>query len=113
MLTRKRGIYNKALQAELATNGYKQIHRNFLLTYAYAVKDGFDHFTYVVIYPEEGKLSKPMLVLMSGLLIVLFNNTPTWLAWYHQFLLLHFWELLAFSRRRQNGPQLSSPIIQQ
>ena len=34
-----------------------QIHRNFLLTYAYATKQGFDHFVNIVISPEEDKLS--------------------------------------------------------
>ncbi len=42
---------------ELENNGYKQIHRNFLLTYAYAKKKGYKHFANVTISPEEDLLS--------------------------------------------------------
>ena len=50
-------FFDDDLKLELREKGYKQIHRNFLLTYAYAAKQGFAHFANVVISPEEDKLS--------------------------------------------------------
>jgi hypothetical protein len=38
-------------------NGYQQIHRNYLLTYIFAKKNNFKHFTNVVISPKEDLLS--------------------------------------------------------
>ncbi len=49
------GFFTPQLQAELAEDGYKQIHRNWLLTYAYAQKHGFSHFVNVVISPNSKK----------------------------------------------------------
>lgn len=37
----------------LREKGYRQIHRNFLLTYAYARKHGCEYFVNVIISPEE------------------------------------------------------------
>jgi len=51
------GFFNDKIKTELKDKGYKQIHRNFLLTYAYAVKSGFGHFANVVISPAADKLS--------------------------------------------------------
>jgi len=50
-------FFDENLKAELRETGYKQIHRNFLLTYAYALKQGFSHFVNIVISPEEDHLS--------------------------------------------------------
>ena len=51
------GFFNDRLKTELKKKGYKQIHRNFLLTYAYAVKSGFGHFANVIISPGADGLS--------------------------------------------------------
>lgn len=56
-LVEQGGFFDDSLKSELREKGYKQIHRNFLLTYAYAVKQGFTHFANVVVSPEEDKLS--------------------------------------------------------
>jgi hypothetical protein len=50
-------FFTDALMSSLQTDGYKQIHRNWLLTYAYAIKNGFDEFVNVVISPVEDTLS--------------------------------------------------------
>ncbi|MFC1670587.1 hypothetical protein ACFL20_09350 [Spirochaetota bacterium] len=51
------GFFNKELRKELKVNGYKQIHRNFLLTYAYAVRNNFKYFINVILSPEEDTVS--------------------------------------------------------
>jgi len=51
------GFFSDSLMKRLKTEGYKQIHRNWLLTYAFAKKNGFDRFVNVIISPEEDKLS--------------------------------------------------------
>ena len=51
-------FFDEELRAELGRKGYLQIHRNFMLTYAYATKQDFYHFANVVISPEEDKLSE-------------------------------------------------------
>ena len=56
-LVEQGAFFNDALKAGLQEKGYKQIHRNFLLTYAYALKQGFAHFSNVIVSPEEDKLS--------------------------------------------------------
>ncbi|MCP4158869.1 MAG: hypothetical protein GY760_02240 [Deltaproteobacteria bacterium] len=50
-------FFNQDLIDELKENGYKQLHRNYLLTYAYAKKNKFKNFINVVISPEDDKLS--------------------------------------------------------
>ena len=50
-------FFDEELETQLKEKGYLQIHRNFLLTYAYATKQGFDHFVNIVVSPEEDKLS--------------------------------------------------------
>jgi len=41
----------------LEKEGYRQIHRNLLLTYAFAKKNGFECFANIIISPEEDVLS--------------------------------------------------------
>jgi hypothetical protein len=50
-------FFDPHLVSELKDKGYKQIHRNFLLTYIYAKKNGFKNFINVVISPSDDKLS--------------------------------------------------------
>nr|WP_111709124.1 hypothetical protein [Lutibacter citreus] len=50
-------FFDESLMSELKEKGYKQIHRNFLLTYAYAKKNKISNFTNVIISPEEDKIS--------------------------------------------------------
>lgn len=57
-IVKNNGIFSPALMNELNEKGYKQIHRNFLLTYAFAKKNGYDRFANVIISPEEDALSK-------------------------------------------------------
>jgi hypothetical protein len=56
-LIEKGAFFAEDFVLELKTKGYKQIHRNFLLTYAYAQKNGIESFVNVVISPEEDKHS--------------------------------------------------------
>ena len=50
-------IFSHKLVEELKMSGYKQIHRNYLLTYAYAKKNKFKNFSNVVISPSDDTLS--------------------------------------------------------
>ena len=50
-------VFTDVLMTSLKNDGYKQIHRNWLLTYAYATKNGFDKFVNVIISPAEDSLS--------------------------------------------------------
>jgi hypothetical protein len=50
-------IFSKRLTEQLKNEGYKQIHRNFLLTYSYATNNHFKHFVNVIISPKEDVLS--------------------------------------------------------
>lgn len=50
-------FFDKDLINELATNGYKQIHRNYILTYIYAKKNKISNFANVIISPKEDKNS--------------------------------------------------------
>ncbi len=50
-------IVDASYQSYLLTNGYQQIHRNYLLTYSFAKKHGYKHFANVVISPKEDSLS--------------------------------------------------------
>jgi len=50
-------FFDAELFNELKAKGYKQIHRNYLLTYIYAKKKKISNFANVVISPEEDKLS--------------------------------------------------------
>ena len=50
-------IFNDELVKKLKVKGYKQIHRNYLLTYIFAKKNKFKHFANIVISPKEDKPS--------------------------------------------------------
>jgi len=56
-LVEEGGFFNERLKKELKEKGYKQIHRNFLLTYVYAIKNYFGHFVHVIISPGADRLS--------------------------------------------------------
>lgn len=67
-LAEKGDFFSAALKAQLKTNGYRQIHRNFVLTYAYASRSGFEHFANVVISPADDlKSMEEINELKSGL----------------------------------------------
>jgi hypothetical protein len=51
-------LFCEDLTKHLTQNGYKQIYRNFLLTYAYAKKNKMPHFANVIISPREDTKSK-------------------------------------------------------
>lgn len=46
-------IFDKELITKLKDKGYQQIHRNYLLTYIFAKKNKFKHFTNVIISPKD------------------------------------------------------------
>jgi hypothetical protein len=50
-------FFDEELINNLKTNGYKQVPRNFILTYAYAKKNKLSHFANVIISPKEDQLS--------------------------------------------------------
>ncbi len=50
-------IFDIGLVNQLKVKGYKQIHRNYLLTYAYAKKNKFKHFANIIISPKDDTLS--------------------------------------------------------
>ena len=50
-------IFDSQLINELEEKGYQQIHRNYLLTYMFAKKNKFKHFSNVIISPKEDSLS--------------------------------------------------------
>ena len=50
-------IFDTELVNTLKEKGYQQIHRNYLLTYMFAKKNNFKHFTNVVISPKDDSLS--------------------------------------------------------
>ena len=50
-------IFDSQLINELEDKGYQQIHRNYLLTYMFAKKNKFKHFSNVIISPKEDSLS--------------------------------------------------------
>lgn len=56
-LIKNNKIFDPKLTELLIQKGYKQIHRNYLLTYIYAKKNKFKHFTNIVISPKDDKLS--------------------------------------------------------
>lgn len=51
-------FFTNSLMTHLKNEGYKQIHRNWLLTYAYAKKNGYDKFANIVISPVEDSISE-------------------------------------------------------
>lgn len=62
-------IFESELVDLLKKDGYKQIHRNYLLTYAYAKKHKFKHFANVVISPKEDLLSQKEIDLLQTKLL--------------------------------------------
>ena len=56
-IVRRGKLFTVEVQNELFDTGFKQIYRNFLLTYIYAKKNNFKHFANVVISLEEDKRS--------------------------------------------------------
>jgi len=56
-IIKKEALFSKGMTARLKSEGYKQIYRNFLLTYTYAKKNGFSNFCNVIISPWEDILS--------------------------------------------------------
>lgn len=50
-------IFDGELITKLKDKGYQQIHRNYLLTYAFGKKNKFKHFANIVISPKEDSLS--------------------------------------------------------
>jgi hypothetical protein len=56
-LVKEGAFFTESLVKQLETDGYKQIHRNWLLTYAFAKKNGYGRYANVVISPDEDTLS--------------------------------------------------------
>lgn len=50
-------LFSKEYRLQLKQNGYKQIHRNYLLTYIYAKKSGIRNFVNVIISPNQDRQS--------------------------------------------------------
>ncbi len=50
-------FFDEVLVNILKTKGYKQIHRNFMLTYIYAKKNKISNFANVIISPKEDLIS--------------------------------------------------------
>jgi len=50
-------LFSKNLVEELKENGYKQIHRNLLLTLSFAKENNYKYFHNIIISPNEDKLS--------------------------------------------------------
>ena len=66
----KNKIFNNSYTKSLLENGYQQLHRNYLLTYAYAKKHNFKHFSNVVVSPADDKLSLEEIDLMKKNLLL-------------------------------------------
>jgi hypothetical protein len=56
-LVKEGAFFTESLIKQLGIEGYKQIHRNWLLTYVYAKKNRYSSFANVVISPAEDPLS--------------------------------------------------------
>lgn len=50
-------IFKKDYVEYLINNGYKQIHRNYLLTYSFAKKHNIKNYTNIIISPEDDNAS--------------------------------------------------------
>jgi hypothetical protein len=62
------GLFAPALAQQLATQGYSQLYRNFLLTYVYAKHHKLTHWANVTISPREDHRSKQEIAeLVAGL----------------------------------------------
>jgi hypothetical protein len=61
-------LFSAETKTNLKKNGYKQIYRNYLLTFAFAKVNKYKNFCNIIISPSEDKLSKQELVeLRNGL----------------------------------------------
>ena len=61
-------LFNSETTKKLKETGYKQIYRNYLLTFSYAKFNKFKHFCNIIISPSEDELSKEeILELKNGL----------------------------------------------
>lgn len=65
-VVRRGKLFTPEAQNELFNTGFKQIYRNFLLTYIYAKKNNFKHFVNVVISLEEDKRSLDEIQLLKS-----------------------------------------------
>lgn len=52
-LIQKDKIFDEMLTAQLIENGYQQIYRNYLLTYAYAKRHGIKNYVNIILSPKE------------------------------------------------------------
>lgn len=68
-IIRRGKLFTIETQNELFDNGFKQIYRNYLLTFIYAKKNRFKHFANVVISLEEDKRSLDEINLLKTQLI--------------------------------------------
>jgi len=53
----KNKIFDTELVKHIKEKGYKQIHRNYLLTYMFAKKNKFTNFSNVIISPKDDSIS--------------------------------------------------------
>lgn len=61
-LIEKYKLFSRETITNLKANGYKQIYRNYLLTFAFAKFNKFNKFCNVIISPSEDELSKEELL---------------------------------------------------
>jgi hypothetical protein len=61
-LIEKYKLFSPETVTNLKVNGYKQIYRNYLLTFAFAKSNKFTNFCNVIISPSEDELSKEELL---------------------------------------------------
>lgn len=67
-LIKRYKIFSSVIENDLKKNGYQQIYRNYLLTFAYAKDRKCDNFCNIIISPTEDKVSKvELLELQNGL----------------------------------------------
>jgi len=57
-IIKKYKLFSSDIGNNLRKNGYKQIYRNYLLTFAYAKVNKYNHFCNVILSPSEDELSK-------------------------------------------------------
>jgi len=67
-LVEKYNIFSADLKSILKKNGYKQIYRNYLLTFAFSKINKFKNFCNIILSPSEDKVSaKEILEIENGL----------------------------------------------
>lgn len=57
-IVEENNLFSEQYSIELRQNGYKQIHRNYILTYAYAKRNKIRNFINVIISPKEDLISE-------------------------------------------------------